>query len=251
MKLLPRRKRKERAEDEGRMTLVEHLTELRNRLIKCLIAFAVGGVLAWFLYPRIVDVMIHPYCQLSNVADCKLLQTNPLEGFSVRLKVTGYTAIAFAMPVLLWQVWRFITPGLYSHERRYAVPFVSSAIVLFVLGASIAYWTMPKALGFLGNIGGSDFEQHYSPAPYFQLIAYMMLAFGLGFEFPILIVFLEMAGIVTTAQLRSWRRYAVVVIFVIVAIATPSGDPYSLFALSIPMCLFYEASIAVGRLMGK
>jgi sec-independent protein translocase protein TatC len=177
--------------------------------------------------------------------------TDPLEGFAVRVKVTGYVGIALAMPVILWQLWRFITPGLYSHERRLALPFVASTLLLFALGAGIAYWTMPKALQFLGNIGGKDLVQIYSPTKYFQLITYMMLAFGAGFEFPIILVFLQMAGILTSAQLRSWRRYAVVVIFVVVAVATPSGDPYSLFALSVPMCLFYEGSIVVGRIMGK
>jgi sec-independent protein translocase protein TatC len=256
MKLKLRSKSAEPAAPEGRMNLMEHLSELRSRLIKSVLAIVIGAALAWILYPQIFDFLLHPYhsqCLHSakDPTSCSLFVTDPLEGFAVRVKVTGYVGIALAMPVILWQLWRFITPGLYSHERRLALPFVASTLLLFALGAGIAYWTMPKALQFLGNIGGKDLVQIYSPTKYFQLITYMMLAFGAGFEFPIILVFLQMAGILTSAQLRSWRRYAVVVIFVVVAVATPSGDPYSLFALSVPMCLFYEGSIVVGRIMGK
>jgi sec-independent protein translocase protein TatC len=256
MKILPKRKANKEA-DEGRMTLVEHLGELRGRLLKAVIAIAVGGVIAWIFYPQIYDFLVAPYrnqCEVSgnSLIDCgQLAITDPLEGFSVRIKVTGYAGIALAMPVVLWQLWRFVTPGLYPHEKRYAIPFVASSLVLFALGASIAYWTLPKALEFLGNIGGEDLVQLYSPLKYFQLVTYMMLAFGAGFEFPIILVFLEMAGLLSTVTLRAWRRYAIVVIFVIVAVVTPSGDPYSLLALSVPMCLFYEAAIIVGRILGK
>jgi sec-independent protein translocase protein TatC len=233
------------------MTLLEHLGELRDRLIKSVLAVAIGAVVAWIFYHRIFDFLIEPYCNTVSEQDCTLLQTDPLEGFSVRLKVTGYAGIALAMPVILWQLWRFVTPGLYAHEKKYAIPFVMSALVLFALGAGIAYWTLPKALSFLGSIGGDNLTQLYSPGKYFQLITYMMLAFGVGFEFPIVLVFLEMAGILSSTQLRSWRRYAIVIVFVIVAVVTPSGDPYSLFALALPMCLFYEGSILVGRILGK
>ena len=162
-----------------------------------------------------------------------------------------YVAIAFAMPVLLWQIWRFVSPGLYKHEKRYALPFVLSALALFALGASIAYWTLPKALDWLSAVGGSDITQAYTADKYFQLILYMMLAFGIGFEFPILLIFLQLAGILSNDWLRKYRRHAIVVIFIIVAVATPSNDPISLFALSVPLVVFYEVSILIGRLMNR
>jgi sec-independent protein translocase protein TatC len=245
------------AADPGRMTLIEHLIELRSRIIKAALAIAVGAVLGWFLYSYIFDFLIEPYQKLcesgsqQSVGDCRLLVTDPLEGFSVRLKVSGYSGVALAMPVLLWQVWRFISPGLYSHEKRYAVPFVASACALFAMGAAIAYWTLPKALQFLSSIGGDDLVTAFSPAKYFTLIVYMMLAFGVGFEFPIVLVFAQMAGIVTTRRLREWRRYAVVLIAVLVAVATPSADPISMLALTIPMCLFYEVAIIIGRVRDR
>jgi sec-independent protein translocase protein TatC len=243
--------------DDSRMTLVEHLTELRSRLIKCVVAVGVGALAGFLLYSRIFDFLIHPYQEIcesttgraTSISGCALLATDPLEGFGVRLKVSTYGGIALAMPVLLWQVWRFVEPGLYAKEKRYAVPFVLSALALFVMGAGIAYWTLPKALQFLQAIGGDDLVTAYSPSKYFQLIVYMMLAFGIGFEFPILLVFLELAGVVRPEQLAQFRRYAIVAIAVIVAVATPSADPISMFALMIPMCLFYEVAIIVGRVL--
>ncbi len=242
---------------EGRMTLMSHIAELRNRLLKVVIAVVVAGIVAWVFYPWILDALLAPYCD--SVADrasglnevtgsdgCKLLVTDPLEGFATRLKIAAYGGIAMAMPVILWQLWRFIAPGLYSHERKWAVPFVAAGLTLFVMGAALAYWTMPRALGFLTAVGGPDLVEFYSPAPYLSLITYMMLAFGLGFQFPILLIFLQLAGILEPATLRSWRRYAIVGIVVLVAVVTPSGDPISLLALSIPMMLFYEVAIWFG-----
>jgi sec-independent protein translocase protein TatC len=155
------------------------------------------------------------------------------------------------MPVVLWQVWRFVSPGLYENEKRYAVPFMVSGLLLFLLGASLAYWTLPRALEFLNDIGGSEIETNYRPGSYIQLVTYMMLAFGVGFEFPILLVFLQLAGILEPATLRRFRRYAIVLITVLVAVITPSGDPFSMLALSVPMVLFYEASILIGRLITR
>jgi sec-independent protein translocase protein TatC len=231
----------------GQMTLMEHLTELRKRLVISVIALAVAMLIVTFFYDQLFDFLVEPYRQAQDNPDAKLLQLDPLEGFGVRLKVTGYAGIGLAMPVLLWQVWRFIAPGLYDNEKKYAIPFVGSALVLFFSGAGIAYWTMPKALDFLASIGGNDLTQQYSPGKYFQLITYMMLAFGAGFEFPILLVFLQLAGIIKNEQLRQFRRYAIVGITVLVAVLTPSGDPYSMLALSVPMIIFYEVAILIGR----
>lgn len=119
------------------------------------------------------------------------------------------------------------------------------------MGAALAFWTLPKALDFLISIGGSDLQEIYSPAKYLSLITYMMLAFGVGFEFPILLVFLQMAGIVSPEKLAGSRRWAIVIIFVGVAVLTPSGDPYSQIVLSVPMVLFYEVSILIGRALRR
>lgn len=239
---------------DGQMPLMEHLGELRNRLIKIAVTVTVGAIAGWFLYPFIYDVLVDPYCDLQGVSleDCRLLQTEPLELFSVRLRIAGYAGIAMAMPVILWQIWRFITPGLYKHEKKYAVPFVVAALGLFLLGAALAYFTLPKALDFLINIGGNEnIITQLRPAPYFQLVTYMMLAFGAGFEFPIILIFLQMSGVLETKTLRKSRRYAIVGIVILVAVITPSGDPYSLAILSLPMYVFYEAAILIGALVTR
>ena len=235
------------------MSMLEHLYELRDRIIKSAIAIAVGAVVAWFLYPQIFEILLDPYCDLqgASVDDCLLLQTEPLEGFSVRLKIAGYGGIALAMPVLLWQVWRFVTPGLYSHEKKWAYPFVFAGMVLFLLGAGLAFYSLTPALEFLVNVGGEGLNQEFRPAPYFELITYMMLAFGVGFEFPIVLIFLQLAGIVEATTLRKYRRHAVLGIVVLVAVITPSGDPYTLGILSVPMYLFYELAILIGMLLTR
>jgi sec-independent protein translocase protein TatC len=239
---------------DGRMTLIEHLTELRSRIIKCLFAVAIGAVVAWFLYPHIIDILLHPYREVvgdRSITGGRLLQTDPLEGFAVRIKIATYGGITFAMPVLLYQLWRFITPALYPNEKRYVIPFVTAALILFAMGAALAYWTLPKALRWLIGIGGGDLITGFSPAKYFQLVFYMMLAFGICFEFPVLLVFLQLAGVLHNSTLRKWRRHAIVGITIIVAVATPSNDPISLIVLSAPLVVFYEAAIWIGWLQAR
>jgi len=235
------------------MTLMEHLIELRRRVIICAVAIVGCAIVGWFIYPWVSDFLLHPYRDIADrsISGGEPLLLSPIEGFAVRIKITTYLGIAMAMPVILWQIWKFVSPGLYKHERRYAFPFVASALVLFAMGAAIAYWTLPKALNWLSSVGGDDFVSAYSAEKYFQLIAYMMLAFGIGFEFPILLILLQVVGVVSTDTLRKYRRHAIVGIFVIVAVATPSNDPISLFALSLPMCIFYEIAIIVGRVRNR
>lgn len=240
----------------GTMSLVSHLEELRKRLIISVLAVAAGALACWFLYPQILDLLLRPYCSIRLDAGpnavfgsgCELLVTDPLEPFTVRLSVAGYGGLALAMPVLLWQVWRFVVPGLYSRERRWAVPFVLAGLILFAAGCGLAYWSIPRALEFLVDIGGPDLVSVFSPARYISFVVKMTMAFGIGFEFPLVLVFLQLIGILSPAALRRARRYAIVGIVALVAILTPSGDPFTLLILSVPMWLFYEASILIGVL---
>ena len=233
------------------MTLMDHIGELRTRIMRSLYAVTVGALIAWFLYQPILNILVGPLKQLAPAgADLKstLVTLDPLEPFAIRIKITMYTAVMLAMPMILWQLWRFIAPGLYSNEKKYATWFVVCGSALFFMGAGIAFWTVPKALEFLKSIGGSNFTQFYAPDKYLRLIIYMMIAFGIGFEFPIVLVFLQLVGVVTSRKLRDIRRYAIVIIAVVVAVATPSADPFSMFALCIPMWLFYELAIVFGRI---
>ncbi len=236
------------------MTLVEHIAELRTRIVRVAIALGVCAVIAWFLYQPILDFLLEPLRSTAPNDDLRasLITTTPLQPFEVRIKITTYTAIALAMPVILWQIWRFIAPGLYENERKYGLLFISTGTLLFALGAGLAFWTMPKALQFLQTIGGDgNFTQFYTPNSYLKLIVYMMVAFGIGFQFPLIVTTLNTMGVVGTDQLRRTRRYVIVVVAIFVAVATPSGDPISMLALTIPMCLLYEVSIVIGRVRDR
>ena len=234
------------------MTVVEHLGELRRRLVISMVAVVLGGAVAFVFYNPILDFLTDPYCDLASAPDpCTLFIQDPLEGFATRLKVATYGGLLLASPVVLWQIWRFITPGLHSKEKRYAIPFIVTSVALFLLGSALALATFPRALDFLIAVGGEDLEPIFSPSKYLGLVMLMMIAFGLAFEFPVLLVFLELAGVVPSRRLRRWRRGAIVAIVAGAAVITPSQDPWSLLAMAVPMYLFYEGAIVVGRVLGK
>ena len=235
--------------DDARMTIWEHLAELRSRIIKVFVAVLVGVVIGWFLYPYVVAFLVAPYESIQP--DATLYATSFLEPFSIRIQTSVYLGVAMAMPVILWQIWRFVTPGLYPNERKAAIPFMASALFLFVLGATIAYLTLPAALTFLLEVAGADIEVIPTVDSYLKLNLFMMLAFGVGMEFPVLLVALQLIGVLQPEQLSRWRRYAIVVIALIAAIITPSGDPISMMALATPMYVFYEVSILIGRLFKR
>jgi sec-independent protein translocase protein TatC len=237
------------------MSLADHLRELRRRLIISVIAILVGGVVAYFLYSQILTFFLHPYCTIQHQANrnqpCTLLILDPIENLTIRLKIAFFGGFVFALPVLLWQVWRFITPGLHPREKRYAIPFVLSSLVLFACGAFVALSTLPLALRFFHAVGGSQLSSFYAPDPYLRLVILMIIVYGIGFEFPVVLVALLIARVLTTAKLRKWRRYAFVGVVAAAGIFTPSSDPVSMFALAIPLYVFYEASILIGRVLKR
>ena len=259
-------KRKNRPSPDN-MTLGEHLGELRRRVIICVIAFTAAATVAVVAYEPILHFLLRPLCTvdastvhhntgggsliIASNGTCNLFVTSPLDGLSLRIKIALFGGLVLASPVILFQVWRFVTPGLKASERRYAIPFVISAFVLFLLGAATAYLTLPHALGWLKSVGGPNLQAIYDPIPYLGLILLMMTIFGLTFEFPVVLVSLELARVVTPARLlRAWR-WAVIIIVVVAAVFTPSSDPFSMFALAIPLTAFYFISIGIGKLLGR
>jgi sec-independent protein translocase protein TatC len=240
-------------EDEGleRMTLVEHLGELRSRLVKSAAALTVGSVIGFVLAPALLRFLTDPYCQAQNGKNCQLVVIDPLEGFGTRIKLAIFIGVVIGGPIILWQIWRFVTPGLHKNEKRYAIPFIASSLVLFLAGAVVAVATFPKALEFLIGVGGPDLVPLFSPSKYLRLYLLVVVAFGVSFEFPILLVFLQLAHILRSEQLRKWRRGAIIAIFVFAAVITPSQDPITLFAMALPMYAFYEISILLGRLLKR
>ena len=180
-----------------------------------------------------------------------MLATGPLDPFLTRLKIATYGGITLASPVVLWQIWRFVTPGLHKREKRYAIPFIISSILLFALGVFIALESFPRTLDFLLSMGGQEIEVWLTPDKYLSFVTLMMLAFGAAFELPIVLVFLLIARVITTRKLRSIRRHAIVGIVTVAAVITPSQDPFTLLLMAMPMYFFYEISIIIGRILKR
>jgi sec-independent protein translocase protein TatC len=260
MPLIPHPRRRRKQAERG-MTVIEHLTELRTRLFITVIAIAIGSILGWFLYPQVFELLTDPF-----VEACRTLPANsqPPQGcedalvvfrvtepFLVRFKVSTFTGLALALPVVLYELWAFITPGLTKRERRLSIPFVIASMVLFALGALFAFLTLPKALEFLLGFAAGTLVPVLSVGAYIGFIVFLILAFGLAFEFPLVLIFLALARVVTSKQLRKWRRYAYVGITVAAAVITPSQDPYTMLAMAVPMAVFYELAILVARLFKR
>lgn len=244
--------RKGAERDPANMALAEHLRELRRRLAICIGAVALLTIPAWFLYPWLVDALNKPYCDAQQALEiattCRFLETDVFTPFTLRIRVAGWGALILATPIILWQIWRFIAPGLYRNERRYAVAYVAAGTTLFALGATIAYLTLPRAVEFLIGVAGSEVEVRAGISNFTRLTLLMMVAFGVGLQFPVVMVALQLMGVVTPQRLAGWRREAILAIVVIAAVITPSADPISLFALAVPMYLLYEVSILIGRI---
>jgi sec-independent protein translocase protein TatC len=236
---------------EGRMTVVEHLAELRRRLIICIVAVAGAAVFCYWFAPDIIRFFLQFYEDATDGQRDAFIFIGPLDAFVTRLKIATYGGIVLAMPIWLWELWRFVTPGLNPKEKRYAVPFLIASLFLFAIGAGVALLTLPQALDFLLNAGGDQLQPLLTADKYIGLVSLMILAFGVAFEFPVLLVFLLIARVITTGQLSHFRRWAVVLIVTFAAVITPSQDPYSLFAMAIPMYLFYEVSILIGKALKR
>ncbi|MFI5045542.1 MAG: twin-arginine translocase subunit TatC [Acidimicrobiia bacterium] len=233
------------------MTVVEHLTELRKRLMVSIAAIVIGATICFIFAPQIISFLTTYYANATGRKNGQLIFIGPLDAFATRLKIATYGGIVLALPVWLYELWRFITPGLNPKEKRYAIPFVLSSLFLFACGAAVAFLTLEPALNFLLKIGGSDLTPALTADKYISLVGLMIIAFGLSFEFPVILMFLLLAHVISTAQLRKWRRYAIVAIVAFAAVITPSQDPYSLFAMAIPMYIFYEACILIGRFLKR
>jgi sec-independent protein translocase protein TatC len=233
------------------MTVVEHLSELRYRLMVSIAAVAVGAIICFIFASPIIGWFLDFYRNATDGKRNAFIFTGPVDAFATRLKVATYGGIVLATPVWLWQLWRFVTPGLNPKEKKYAVPFVIASVCLFVLGGVVALLTLEPALNFLLGAGGDNLKPLLTADKFLSLVSLMIVAFGIAFEFPVLLMFLLIARVVKTEQLRHWRRWAIVGIFAFAAVITPSQDPYSLFLMAIPLYIFYEACIVIGRIMKR
>jgi sec-independent protein translocase protein TatC len=235
------------------MTLSEHLSELRRRIVICAVAIVVATIVSFIFHTTLLHVLTHPYCQLPDryraiPGRCTLYVNGVLDAFTVTLRLSLYAGLLLSSPVWLWQIWRFITPGLYSHERRYALSFVGASVALFAMGAAFAYFTLEKGLHFLLGFATGGVASLLNFNAYLSFAVAMVLVFAVSFELPLLVVMLNLVGVVSADRLKRWTRGVIFGIFVFAAVATPSQDPFTMLALSVPMCLLYGVAVVIAIL---
>lgn len=237
------------------MSLLAHLAELRRRLTRALIALALGMVVGYLVFPQVLDLIMAPYCAVvGNIrpdGTCTLIALTPLEPLSVRLKTAFVIGLFLGGPVIFYQFWRFITPGLTTSERRYALPFATVSQIMFALGILFAYFVIPFGLRTLLGLGGPGIEPFLSASEYLSFFLTMSIAFGLVFELPLVLIFLALVGVVSAAGLRKARPYAILASVVVSAFITPTNDALTLFFMAGPMILFYEISILAAWLIER
>ena len=236
--------------DETKAPLLEHLIELRSRLLKCVIALAIAFVVAFNFADQILRFLIEPLVAAqSGGAAGKLIYTKLYEAFFVQIKVSLFAAFIISFPIIANQLWAFVAPGLYKTEKRAFLPFLLATPILFTMGASLAYYgVMPVAfhffLGFQQSKDGVQIDALPALADYLSLVMQFIFAFAFSFLLPVLLLLLERAGIVTRAQLVAGRRYAIVAATALAAVLTPP-DAVSMLMLAVPLCLLYEGALAV------
>jgi sec-independent protein translocase protein TatC len=251
-------RRRERR-DPNEMTLIEHLEELRTRLIIVAVALAVTSIVGILFFDPIFKVALGPYCRALEaippenrlLKGCALAFSSPVDPFLTRLKVGFFAGFLLALPVILWQLWAFIVPGLTSRERKLSIPFVLSSVALFAGGTLFAMLIIPRGLAFLFSFAGESLTVLLTVDKYLSFLIVLVLVFGLSFEFPLLLIFLAGARVVTSAQMKRWRRYTYFGLAVFAMIATPTQDPYSMLLLWVPLLAFYEAAILVARILKR
>jgi len=230
-------------EEEGRMPFLEHLEELRKRLMRGAAAILIGFAFCLYFSERLFHVLAAPIKKLLPQG-ASLVFTGLPDPFFIYLKVAFLGGLLITLPYVLYELWRFVHPGLHIHERRLAAPFVFAATVLFYAGAAFAYFVVfPAAFGFFLGYETADLKPMIAIREYVSLVIMLMLAFGAVFETPIVIVFLGLLGLVNSAMLKKGRRYFIVLAFIIAAVLTPTPDMINQTLMAIPMLLFYEVGI--------
>jgi sec-independent protein translocase protein TatC len=239
-------------ESDVRMPLTAHLEELRTRLIRALLAAAAGGAVCWFVIEHIVAFLLAPLARL-RPGEPLIIGTGVTEAFFTKLKVALIAGVFLASPIIFFQAWRFVAPGLYNREKRVALPFSAAASFFFVAGAAFCYWfVFPVAFEFfLGEFESIGVAPDIRISEYLSFSSRMLLGFGATFELPVVTFFLARIGLITHRTLTTWWRYAVVVIFIVAAVLTPGPDVASQMMMATPLLILYVLSIGVAYLASR
>src|SRR5260370_11694035 len=232
-------------EEERRMTVIEHLEELRRVLIISLIAWAVATVIGFAISQPVLGILLGPVHKV--IGNQRLIYPGPVDGFLLFFKIGIFTGFILSSPIIIWQVWTFVAPGLRRNERRFAVGFVGSATVLFAMGIGFAFFALPIALSFLTGIGTSELQYLPFADKYVNFVLILIAIFGITLELPLALTMLGLAGIVSTAFLRRNRLKFWIGIFVGPHIVSPGVDPFTPLLLTFPLILLFELSILVIR----
>ena len=235
--------------DESAMSLVDHLEELRWRIFKSIIAVVVGAIAAFFFRVQIMTFLTWPLPKTADqIGKGKLIVTGLAEGFTVFLKLSLAAGILIAIPVILYQIWAFVAPGLYEKEKKTAVPFIFVGIVLFLAGISLGYIVLQYPVQWLVNFASGSFTELVSADSYFTFVAFFLLAFGIVFEIPLVLTFLAQLGLVTSQTLRRKRPTAHIGMWIAATLLTPGADFYSPIILGVAMSFLYELTIVFIRI---
>jgi sec-independent protein translocase protein TatC len=234
-------------EDGSVMSLVDHLGELRTRIFRSLLAVVAGSVLGFASASRIIEFLVLPLPEGGR----ELQVLDPSGAFLINLRIAVVVGVIVAMPVILFQAWRFVAPGLTAEERRIVRPWIPLALGFFALGVALAYVVLPYAVLFLVSFGSEVLVVRLAAGPYFDFVTTMFLAFGLVMEFPILLFGLSRVGLVTSDRLRAARRFVILGIAIFAAIVTPGGDLVSPFALGLTMYALFEVTVFAIRRSGR
>jgi len=234
------------ANPEGRMPLMEHIRELRNRLLKALAAIVIGMAIGFIpaVYDRVWNFVYHPFKQAAAQLPhhVQLLVIGVFDPFMLRVQIAFFFGLIVTCPFWLYQIWAFIAPGLYHREKRWSYAFVAAAAPLFLAGATIAYFAMSRGLRYLLALAPSGIAVYPTINNYLSYFQAMILGFGLAFELPLALVMLNMVGILTHERIRKWRRIMIFLVFVFAGIASPSPDPLTMLMLAVPCVLLIEVA---------
>jgi sec-independent protein translocase protein TatC len=239
------------ANPEGRMSVLDHLRELRRRVIIIVLIVAAGAIIGWEFYGPILQFLKHPYCsvpakyryQPPGAKHCVLTYQGVLDGFTARLEISVIAGAVLTGPLWLYQIWAFITPGLRAKERKYTIGFIISSTLLFATGMALAYIVLSKGINVLLRTGTDQTQAILTVTKYIGFVTLMLVVFGAAFELPLLVVMANLAGVLSAKVLKRTQRISIFLIFVFAAVATPSTDPFTMSAMALPMVVLFEGAV--------